>query len=251
LTATALRPRSATEIIDASFQLLRRHYTPLVAIAVVALLPYIVLVAVTGGAGSGTATALLVILAQWLCAALAEAAVIVGVSDAYIGGNVDIHRSLVSTAGRLPTVILAGFLRAIAVLMGAILFFFPGVYVALRTFAIIPVVVLEDRSAGNSFSRSWELAKGEVGKIFGTMFLAWLIFIVLYVLLFFAVGLIVGLLGSSNERMTALLVAILMSLVYPITGVVTTLLYYDIRVRREGYDLELMAREAPSPVPSA
>ena len=48
MPATALRPRSATEIIDASFQLLRRHYTQLVAVAVVALLPYIVLVAVTG-----------------------------------------------------------------------------------------------------------------------------------------------------------------------------------------------------------
>ncbi len=251
MPVTALRPRSATEIIDASFQLLRRHYTPLVAIAVVALLPYIVLVAVTGGAATESASALLVLLAQWLCASLAEAAVIVGVSDAYIDGNVDIHRSLVSTAGRLPTVILAGFLRALAILAGVILFFFPGVYVALRTFAIIPVVVLEERSAGESYRRSWDLAKGEVGKIFGTMFLAWLIFIVLYALLIFVIGLIVGLLASSNERMTSLLVAILLSLVYPITGVVTTLLYYDIRVRREGYDLELMAREAPSPVPSA
>ena len=36
MPATALRPRSATEIIDASFQLLRRHYTQLVAVAVVA-----------------------------------------------------------------------------------------------------------------------------------------------------------------------------------------------------------------------
>jgi hypothetical protein len=113
------------------------------------------------------------------------------------------------------------------------------------------VVVLEERSAGESFRRSWDLAKGEVGKILGTMVLAWLIFIVLYALLIVIVGLIVGLLGSSNERMTSLLVAILLALVYPITGVVTTLLYYDIRVRREGYDLELMAREAPSPVPSA
>ncbi|HEU6450810.1 MAG TPA: glycerophosphoryl diester phosphodiesterase membrane domain-containing protein [Gemmatimonadaceae bacterium] len=251
MPATALRPRSATEIIDASFQLLRRHYTPLVAIAVVALLPYIVLVAVTGGATPESPSAFLLILAQWLCAALAEAAVIVGVSDAYIDGNVDIHRSLVSTAARLPTIILAGFLRGLAVVAGAILFFFPGVYVALRTFAIIPVVVLEERSAGESFRRSWDLAKGEVWKILGTMVLAWLIFIVLYALLVFVVGMIVGLLGSSNERMTSLLVAVLLALVYPITGVVTTLLYYDIRVRREGYDLELMAREAPSPVPSA
>jgi hypothetical protein len=247
VTATALRPRSATEIIDASFQLLRRHYTQLVAVAVVALLPYIVLVAVTGGTGSASPSAFLVFLAQWLCAALAEAAVIVGVSDAYLDGNVDIQHSLASTAGRLPTIILAGILRALAILAGVIALIVPGIYVMLRTFAIIPVVVLEEKSAGESFRRSWDLAKGEVWKVFVTLLLAWLIFLVLYVLLI----MIAGMLASSNERASSLVVAMLLALVYPITGVVTTLLYYDIRVRREGFDLELLAREAAPATPSA
>ncbi|HEY9480501.1 MAG TPA: glycerophosphoryl diester phosphodiesterase membrane domain-containing protein [Gemmatimonadaceae bacterium] len=253
MPATALRPRSATEIIDASFQLLRRHYTQLVAVAVVALLPYIVLVAVTGGATTDAATGvsgvgiILVFLAQWLCAALAEAAVIVGVSDAYLEGRVDITRSLASTVSRLPTIIGAGFVRGLAVLVGFIAFIFPAFYVMLRTFAIIPVVVLEEKSAGDSLSRSWELAKGEVGKIFLTLLLAWMIFFVLYFLLL----MIVGMLASQNERAVSLVVGLLMALVYPITGVVTTLLYYDIRVRREGFDLELLAREAAPVAPSA
>lgn len=251
MPATALRPRSVTEIIDASFQLLRRHYTPLVAIAVVALLPYIILVALTGGARAESPSALLTLVAQWLCAALAEAAVIVGASDAYIDGNVDIQRSLASTAGRLPTIILAGIFRGLAILAGMIALVVPGIYVWFRTFAIVPVVVLEERGAGDSFRRSWDLAKGEVWKIIGTLLLAWLIFMILYMLLVFAVGVIAGLSAVTNERMTSLVVAILMALVYPITCVVTTLLYYDIRVRREGYDLELMARDAASPVPSA
>jgi hypothetical protein len=245
--ATALRPRSATEIIDAAFQLLRRHYTQLVAVAVVALLPYIVLVALTGGTGSGSPTALLVFIAQWLCAALAEAAVIIGVSDAYLEGSVDIQRSLASTAGRLPTIILAGIFRGVAIVVGLIALFFPGVYAMLRTFAIIPVVVLEERSAGDSFRRSWDLAKGEVWKVFVTLLLAWLIFIVLY----FVLVMIAGMLASRNDRASSLMVAILLALVYPITGAVSTLLYYDIRVRREGFDLELLAREAGAPSPVA
>lgn len=253
MTATALRPRSATEIIDASFQLLRRHYTQLVAVAVVALLPYIVLVAVTGGATTGAATAaggfgiILVFLAQWLCAALAEAAVIAGASDAYLEGSVDITRSLATTASRLPTIILAGLIRGLAVGVAFIAFIFPGIYVALRTFAIIPVVVLEERSAGDSLKRSWELAKGEVWKIFLTLLLAWLIFFVLYFLLVIVVGMV----AAQNPRAISVVVGLLMALVYPITCVVTTLLYYDIRVRREGFDLELLAREAAPVVPSA
>jgi hypothetical protein len=188
-----------------------------------------------------------VVIAQWLCAALAEAAVIIGVSDAYLEGSVDIQRSLASTAGRLPTIILAGIFRGVAIVVGLIALFFPGVYVMLRTFAIIPVVVLEERSAGDSFRRSWDLAKGEVWKVFVTLLLAWLIFIVLY----FVLVMIAGMLASRNDRASSLMVAILLALVYPITGAVSTLLYYDIRVRREGFDLELLAREAGAPSPVA
>lgn len=247
MPATALRPRSATEIIDASFQLLRRYYTQLVAVAVVALLPYIILMAVTGGSGADWKRVILIFLAQILCAALAEAAVISAASDAYLGGSVDIHRSLVSTAARLPAVLLAGILRGLTVMIGFFFFIFPGIYVVLRTFSIMPVVLLEGKSASDALSRSWDLAKGEVWKIFVTMALAWAIFIVLYFLLL----LLVGLLAAHIQRVVPLVLAILMSLVYPITGVVTTILYYDIRVRREGFDLELLARDSAPAVPSA
>jgi uncharacterized membrane protein HdeD (DUF308 family) len=86
-----------------------------------------------------------------------------------------------------------------------------------------------------------------VWKVFVTLLLAWLIFFVLYLLLI----MIAGILASRSERASSLLVAMLLALVYPITGVVTTLLYYDIRVRREGFDLELLAREAAPATPSA
>jgi len=39
-------------------------------------------------------------------------------------------------------------------------------------------------------------------------------------------------------------------LFYPIVSVVTTLIYYDLRVRKEAFDLEMMASElgaAPTP----
>jgi hypothetical protein len=213
---------------------------------VVALLPYIVIVALTGGMGTESPTIILQFLAQWLCAALAEAAVIAGVSQAYLEGSVDIQHALLSTVGRLPTIILAGLFRGVAILLATLALFFPGIYVTLRTFAIIPVVVLEEKSAGEGFRRSWDLAKGEVWKVFVTLLLAWLIFFVLYLLLV----MIAGVLASKSARASSLIVAMLLALVYPITGVVTTLLYYDIRVRREGFDLELLAREAAPPAPS-
>lgn len=253
MPATALRPRSATEIIDAAFQLLRQHYTQLAAIAMVALLPYIAVVAVSGAVSvtSGSGSAFLVLILQWICGAIAEGAVVIGAASAYLDGQTDIQRSLLTAVRRGPAVIVAGVLRGFAAGLAAIAFLFPGIYVLVRTFAIIPVLLLEDRGADESLSRAWKLAKGEGWKIFGTMLLAWLIFMTLYMLLVFAIGVILGLFGTTNERMTSLLVAILLPFVFPITAVVSTLLYYDIRIRREGFDLELMALDAEPVAPSS
>ncbi len=251
MPATALRPRSATEIIDASFQLLRQHYAQLAAIAMVSLMPYIAVVAVSRAESVTPGSTFLVLILQWICGSIAEAAVVVGVSGAYLEGTADIHRSLVTAIRRTPAIILAGVLRGFAAGLATLTFFFPGLYVLVRTFAITPVLMLEERSADESLSRSWSLARGEFWKIFGTMMLAWLIFITLYFLLVFLVGMFAGLVASSNPRLTSLLVAILLALVFPITCVVTTLLYYDIRVRREGFDLELLALEADPSAPIA
>lgn len=242
MPAVAIHPRSATEIIDASFLLLRRYYPQLVALSVVALLPYMVLTAITRGPTTDPMGALMVFIAQLFCTALAEAAVIVAVSDSYLEGNVDIRRALLRTLARLPSIFGAGLIRGLAVLVATIAFILPGVYVWLRTFSVTPVLLLEDRSAGEAVSRSWRLGKGEVGKIFITLLLAWLIYLVLFVVLL----MLAGIFGEQNPRLVSLLTAVMLALVYPFTGVVTTLLYYDLRVRHEGFDLELMAREAPA-----
>ena len=42
--------------------------------------------------------------------------------------------------------------------------------------------------------------------------------------------------------------------IYPLLAVVSTLLYYDLRIRKEGFDLEIMSRElggVPAPLPAA
>jgi hypothetical protein len=241
--ATALHPRSATEIIDASFQLLRQYYPQLVALSVVALLPYMILAVLTGDTAANPVGAIGVLAAQVLCTSLAEAAVIVAASDGYLEGQVDIRHALLHTASRLPSIIGALILRGLAMVLGLIALLVPGVYIALRTFAATAAVVLEGESASGGVSRSWRLGKGEVGKIFTTMLLAWLIYIVLFVVLLILVGIIVG----QNPVLVPILTAVMLAFVYPFTGVVTTLLYYDLRVRHEGFDLELLAREVALP----
>ena len=43
MSASALRPRTVTELVDAAFQLLRRHYLQFVSISAVFLIPVVVI----------------------------------------------------------------------------------------------------------------------------------------------------------------------------------------------------------------
>ncbi|HEY5087517.1 MAG TPA: hypothetical protein VII66_09190, partial [Gemmatimonadaceae bacterium] len=58
------------------------------------------------------------------------------------------------------------------------------------------------------------------------------------------VGAILGqtIMSLSNGAIAAVGQLVLITAISPFSTVVATLLYYDIRIRREGYDIELMAQ---------
>lgn len=67
----------------------------------------------------------------------------------------------------LAPLIVAGLLAGLGILVGLILLIVPGLYLLTRWALIVPVVVLEKRSAGESFGRSHELVRGHGWTIFG------------------------------------------------------------------------------------
>lgn len=278
MSTLALRPRSATEIVDASFQLLRQRYFQLVALAVVALLPYMVMQFVAATTGTGAAMATAVVVVQLLCTVAAEGTMVVGVSDSYLEGELNIGTALARTLVRLPAIFGAAVVRAVLILLAVIpvgivagvvmpsvmaryvansaalllalvviaLLAVPAVYVGIRTFATTAALILERMSVGRAITRSWQLARGGVGRIFFALFLAWLLYFVLFIVFTTIVSMLVG----RNTDLVSILTAVILAFAYPLIGVVTTLLYYDLRVRQEGFDLELLARELePHPTP--
>ena len=101
----------------------------------------------------------------WLAGALVEA--VHDVRD----GRVDttIGELYERVRPRLPALIAAGVLAGLGILVGLILFIIPGLYLLTRWALIAPVVVLEKRSAGEAFTRSWELVKGHAWTVFGVI----------------------------------------------------------------------------------
>lgn len=278
MTTLAIRPRSATEIIDASFQLLRQYYFQLVALAIVALLPYMLIQFLVSTTRTTAGAAVAVLVVQMLCTVAAEGTIIVAVSDSYLEGRVDvgsaisralrrlpailgtaIARALMVAAAVIPVAIVAAVVipaiasasggRAVAVIVGVailVALFIPAVYIGLRTFATTAVLLLERTSVGGAIARAWHLADGGVGRICFALLLAWM----LYFVLFFVFTALLGVLVGRNADLLAILTAVILAFAYPLIGVVTTLLYYDLRVRHEGFDLEVMARElGPQSIP--
>jgi hypothetical protein len=76
---------------------------------------------------------------------------------------------------RLPALIVAGILAGIGIFIGFILIIIPGFFLLTIWSMIVPVVVLEGKSAGESFSRSREIVRGNGWSVFGLLLITFLL----------------------------------------------------------------------------
>lgn len=105
----------------------------------------------------------------------------------------------------------------------------------------VQACVLEKAAAGQSLRRSAFLAAGSLGRVF-------LIYLLMGII-GFALGFVLQLPGTLLARTSGLFVAtvwqlaasfVATTLSFPISNIAISLLYYDQRVRKEAFDLQLM-----------
>jgi hypothetical protein len=259
-----LRARSATEIVDAAFQIYRRDALEYILVTAVTYAPLLIAQLMLFGAtnaavdprtlmgGFGALWLVLFILGLFGFA-LMTAVVSRFSSDVYLGRSPDLAAILREMLPKVPRLIGASFLLAIVMMLGAIPFiasmamgsigvgvlgFILAVvwsfYAYARFFASFPVIVLEDRGIIDAFTRSGFLSRGRKGHILVTIFLVFLIFVVLLIAVM-AVAALVG-----NPMTGAVLQMIYTIIAYPLIGIAQMVLYYDMRIRAEGFDIEVM-----------
>lgn len=142
---------------------------------------------------------------------------------------------------------LMGALGAVGVLLavlgiGALIWFI--IFVAAGYGVTTPVVVLEDLSSSfDAFGRSWDLTRGLRGKVLGVAVVAWLVSQ-------FLPSMVVGVLSAALTLsapglvpLTVALTSFVGILLAPILPCAMTLLYYDLRVRREAFDLQVLSQQ--------
>jgi hypothetical protein len=180
----------------------------------------------------------LVLVAPLLAGAMAKAT-----ADLYLGTVPDVGSVLSFAMSRLGAILLVTLLVGLSAVGGFILLFIPGIIILVRLSAATVVVVVEDLRGRKALGRSWRLVKGHSWRVFFTLLLAVLIAVVISIILAipFAFGALKpGLSGGILRFLGASLSGIITR---PFLALVTTLLYFDLRIRKEGLDLAIMARD--------
>lgn len=231
-----LRPRSAVEIIDASFALYRANFAVMATIALVVLGPFVVIGALVGGVPGSLISDL-----SKFFTPIVVGAVVAIVADAMHGRRTTIRSAFGQISGRWGTLVLVSFAQGVLIVLGTILLVIPGVLAYCWTFAA-PMVVVVERNAGvgEALGRSKQLTQGQFGHVFKTLLLAFVVLIVLVFIVSVALGLIGGLVGLGDETANFLNEWAFI-LMLPIVAAVPCVLYFDLRIRTEAYDVERLA----------
>ncbi len=256
MTDIAYRPRSIPEVVDASIQLFRRSYRELIAITAIGYVPWIaastLLSRLSGVRGTGdpeslmaTPGSLMLTLAGTIWFAVVSAGCIAAASDAYLGKEPQVASALRRALSRAGPIIAASLVTWVLAGLGLILLIIPGFYFFAR-FALSPTIaLLEQRSAGQSLARASDLSSGRKLHIIGALGAAFLIYLVVVI----TVGLVIGLTGQMALAPVA--EAIVTIGISPLIAVVSAVLYYDLRIRVEGFDVELLERQLQTDAESA
>jgi hypothetical protein len=170
------------EVLGEAFELYKRFFWRFVATAAVVFVVLDLASAFADRASGSSVTAdllwsligivLSVVGAFWLQGALIEA--VRDVRDGRI--DTTIGELYERTRPRLPALIAAGIVAGIGIALGLVLLVVPGLFLLTRWALIPAVIVIEMRSAGEAFDRSWQLTRGYGWSVFGSLVVAFVLY---------------------------------------------------------------------------
>jgi hypothetical protein len=228
-------------LIGESWNVYKTHWRHLLPIAFVVYLTVGVLGAVLAALltwfGAIIAAFISLVALFWLQAALVKA-----VEDIRDGrADLSLSETFESARPHLTAVLVAGILAALGIILGLILLIVPGLFLLTIWAVIIPVIVLENKSAGESFGRSRELVRGYGWGVFGVILLTILLLIGFQIVLsLILTPLADWLRGFISNIVSGTLTA-------PFIAVVLTLLYFRLKAAKEPEQEHVAVTPPPEP----
>jgi hypothetical protein len=254
LMTIALRPMNTSELLDRTFFLYRKHF--LVFVGIVAIPHLVLLLARIAYFNTRPSVSLMtrplfslfLLIIYGGVILSSQAATIIAVSNIHLGRPAGIRSAFAGISGSMVEVLLAMILMGIGVFFGFILLIVPGIFLAIAWSLTIPTVLIEIKGPVESMKRSFALTKGSRFKILVILILVTLFGYIISIGIQIPIGILIGLQGLKNPALIPAWVNVLSEiaslisscLVVPISTIAISLIYYDQRVRKEGFDLQLM-----------
>lgn len=244
MAAPVLRPLSTGEVLDVSFGLYRALFVPLLTVALASrAIPAImgIYLQAAGGFSAHWKFGILQFFVGIFLSAIGAAATTYIVSGAYLGTDVTAKDALRGALGLVGRLLVLSMMTSLIIGFGMILLIVPGMILLSGLALSTAALVLESPiSPNNAMNRSWQLTRGSRWKVLLT-FLVAVLFLVVPMMAVGMLGTIGSMVGLWSDLIPLVLISVLEIFVYPFVYIVITVLYYDMRVRKEGFDLELLA----------
>jgi hypothetical protein len=242
------RPLGIGEILSTAFQLYRRHWRTLLAIAAVVVVPLTLLQYLFGdwirSRGEVTnyqqiststwavgAAGLVAGLAGLLMYLVLTGAITRAVAAEVAGEDPSLEQSYRFGFHWLGSVLLVSVLVGLATIAGLILFIIPGIWIGVRLAVSVEALVVEGRRGTQAMGRSWALVGGHWWHAFGALVVAGLLTGVVN-------ALITTPFNNTSWFVQAVAAAIATVITLPYGVLVGVLLYLDLRARKETLTLE-------------
>ena len=258
-----LRPMTLGEVLDRTFTLYREHFLLFVGItalphlltllfnfgvlsfqrtSITGTTPHLPSPGVMGGIVAGALVGAVLVL---LTVGIAQAATVVAVSDLYLGQPASVRNSYARAKGSILIVIAIMIMTGLATVVGLIFLIIPGIYLACRLAVSVPVAIVEKESPVASMERSMELTKDYAWQLFLLLLLVGVLSSVVGTLLQFPVffSTISSALAKKQPSIGVMAYSYVAQfasqvLVGPIGTISASLMYYNLRVRKEGFDIQ-------------
>lgn len=271
-----LRPRGIGEVLDAAVNLYRRRFGAMVALTAVAVVPVQILsVLVTlstrpddvtytwtgevtptyGETDAGQelldlAGTALVLAASVLATAFATAAVTRLVAHTYLDLPVTGRESARAAFRRIGPVIGLGFIVAVTTAAGYVACLIPGLWLQISWSIVMPALLIEGLGVGAAMGRSFSLTKLRWWHCAGVYWAGNALVSVFGA----ALGALFGLasIGRSDSIVATVVTdgigtMLAQVLTQPLVSAALVALYFDLRIRGEGFDVQMAIQRLGAP----
>ena len=271
---TPLQPMDFTDILDGIFSFYRSHFRLFLTIGVVYFvlsfsidMISVFLLGTDATPGTGLAILVFIILFTFVVSTFVAAGLSYASAHVYLGREITPEAALQRAWQRFWTYLVSFILWSLVV--GGLTITIIGIpfaiYFSVRWGLYSLPVLLEGTTVSNALRRSTQLVKGTWWRVFGIMLAISLISFMIYFILEASSGFLLSWMGVTEaEEPTGLLDTLrqlfvptpseiewfsytirgmvslsIATLTMPISVIGSTLLYFDLRIRKEAYDIEM------------